>query len=461
MPQAELPCAAESGSARTLRAVRPNGRDAFVAGLSQGQQAFLAAAGFEAKAQELLLLPDATDGATAVLGLGDEHGPYAFGDLAFRLPPGDWRIEPGDFDMETAALGFCLGSYRFRQFKNGPRPAARLIVAGLPERALSLASCVAFARDLINMPANLLGPAELADAACELGQAFGAASQRITGDALLAAYPTVAAVGRGSERAPVVAKFSWRGSTATDASPLVSLCGKGVCFDSGGYDLKPSSGMLRMKKDMGGAAVVLGIARALMASDAPIRLDVKVGCVENSVSGAAMRPLDVLRTRHGLAVEIGNTDAEGRLVLCDLLSEACEEKPDFLLDCATLTGAARVALGPDLPALFCNDDEWAAALLSAGTATYDPMWRMPLWKGYDPWLSSDVADLNNVSSKPLAGAVTAALFLQRFVATGVAWAHLDLYGWNDAKRPGRPEGGEAHCVRSVYYAIVNRLGVTQ
>jgi leucyl aminopeptidase len=324
-------------------------------------------------------------------------------------------------------------------------------------RAISEAASVWMVRDLVNAPANLLGPSELADAALALAARHGAAPIRIEGEALSSAYPTIAAVGRGSDRPPVVAGFTWRGSEATAAAPLVSLCGKGVCFDSGGYDIKPSAGMLRMKKDMGGAAGVLGIARILMEADLPIRLAVRLGCVENSVSGRAMRPLDVVRTRRGLTVEIGNTDAEGRLVLCDLLAEASDERPDLLLDCATLTGAARVALGPDLPALFATDDDWAGHLLQAGLARHDPMWRLPLWDGYDAWLDSGVADLNNISAKPYAGAVVAALFMRRFLVPGTCWVHLDMYAWNDAPRPGRPEGGEAQALRAVCSAIENKL----
>jgi leucyl aminopeptidase len=263
----------------------------------------------------------------------------------------------------------------------------------------------------------------------------------------------VAAVGRGSTRAPRVALLRWKGSRAGTGAPLIALCGKGVCFDSGGYDLKPSAGMLRMKKDMGGAATVLGMARVLMAADLPIRLVVRIGCVENSVSGDAMRPLDVIRTRRGLSVEIGNTDAEGRLVLCDLLAEASDERPDLIVDCATLTGAARVALGPELPALFCNDETWAGRLLAAGQDQHDPLWQLPLWDGYDSWLNSPIADLNNISSKPFAGAIVAALFLRRFVAPGVNWAHIDLYAWNDQTQPGRPEGGEGQTIRAVCAAI--------
>jgi len=230
----------------------------------------------------------------------------------------------------------------------------------------------------------------------------------------------------------------------------LSLCGKGVCFDTGGYDLKPSAGMLRMKKDMGGAATVLGLARIVMTANLPIRLTVRIGCVENSVSGTAMRPSDVIRTRSGLTVEIGNTDAEGRLVLCDLLDQASDEQPSLLVDCATLTGAARVALGPDLPALFSNDDAMADALLRFGNVVHDPLWRLPLWSGYDEWLKSPIADMNNVSSKPMAGSIVAGLYLQRFVRPGVPWMHLDLYAWNDQSRPGRPEGGEAMAMRALF-----------
>jgi leucyl aminopeptidase len=270
-------------------------------------------------------------------------------------------------------------------------------------------------------------------------------------------YPAVAAVGMGSARPPVVAGFSWRGSGATENSPLLALCGKGVVFDSGGYDIKPADGMLRMKKDMGGAATVLGVARAIMQADLKLRLLVRVGCVENSISGNAMRPLDVIGTRRGLTVEIGNTDAEGRLVLADLLAEASDAGPSLLIDCATLTGAARVALGPDVVPLFSNDDGWSGALVRAGEVAHDPLWRLPLWDGYDSWLDSSVADMNNVSAKAFAGAITAALFLRRFVAAGTPWVHLDVYAWNDTTRPGKPEGGEAQALRAICAAVEGKL----
>ena len=272
----------------------------------------------------------------------------------------------------------------------------------------------------------------------------------IVGDALLAEnYPTIHAVGRASSRAPRLVDIVW----GDESAPKVTLVGKGVCFDTGGLDLKPASGMKMMKKDMGGAAITLGLAQAIMAANLPVRLRLLLPLVENSVSGNAMRPLDIVRTRKGLTVEIGNTDAEGRLILCDALAEACTEKPALLIDVATLTGAARVALGPELPALFCNDDEVAARLLAAGTAEDDPLWRMPLWRGYRRMLDSKAADLNNVSEGPHAGAITAALYLQEFVEPGISWAHIDVMAWNQRTRPGRPEGGEAQTLRALYAHI--------
>ncbi len=457
-----LPCiadteAARGNHARPVHAVRPAGLDDLLATLPAAQAQFLRAAGFAAKADELVLLPAAQGVAGAVLGLGADRAPHAFGSLAFRLPEGAWYLQPGDYQPAAAVLGFCLGAYRYTAFKPAKRQPATLLVPAGCERALSEARAAWMVRDLINTPANLLGPAELADAAIALAKAHNAAWSRTEGAALDVAYPTIAAVGNGSQRKPVVAAFTWQGSKTHAAAPLVSLCGKGVCFDTGGYDLKSPPGMLRMKKDMGGAATILGIARILMEADLPIRLAVRIGCVENSVSGHAMRPGDIIRTRRGLSVEVGNTDAEGRLVLCDLLAEASDEAPALLLNCATLTGAARVAVGPDLPALFATDDAWADAIAAAGRTVSDPVWRLPLWDGYDPWLDSPVADLNNVSSRPFAGAVVAALFMRRFLAPDTSWVHLDLYAWNDSTRPGRPEGGEAQAMRAVCAAVESRL----
>ncbi len=367
------------------------------------------------------------------------------------------ELEPGDFDPADAVLGWCLGAYQFTALSKPKRGPALLAGADGHRTALDMARATWLARDLINMPANLLGPAELADAAQQLAARFGAAATLAGGEELERTYPTVAAVGAGSDRAPVVARFEWSGSGAGPAAPLVSLCGKGVVFDSGGYDLKPSAAMLRMKKDMGGAALMLALAAAIMSADLPLRLQVRIGCVENMVSGRAMRPLDVLRTRKGLTVEIGNTDAEGRLVLCDLLDEACEASPDLLIDAATLTGAARVALGPDLPALFCSHDATAERALAAGRDRHDPLWRLPLHSGYENWLDSTAADLNNTASKPMAGAITAALFLQRFVTADFPWLHLDTYAWNDQTRAGRPEGGEALGLRALFATVAGLL----
>ena len=449
-------------AALPLHAVRPAGLEAFLASLPTEHRAWLTANRFAAKAGELRLLPGAEGLSGAVLGLGDDQSPFVFGGLAGQLPEDrSWRLQPGDFDHDKAVLGFALGAYRYDRLKKADRATARLVAGPGPTEARSIAGAVWMARDLINTPANLLGPSELAVAARALGERHGAKVEVVEGAALDDGYPTVAAVGRGSDRAPKVAIIRWRGGAANDQSPLVSLCGKGVCFDTGGYDLKPSSAMLKMKKDMGGAAVALGLTRLVMEANLPVRLETRIGCVENSVSGHAMRPSDVIRTRAGLTVEVGNTDAEGRLVLCDLLADACSAAPSVLLDFSTLTGAARVALGPDLPALFCDDDEWSEDLSRAGTSVSDPIWRLPLWAGYDDWLKSPIADLNNISSRPFAGAIVAALFLKRFVTKGIVHGHFDLYAWNDQTRPGRPEGGEAQTMRAVFAAIQQRFSKSE
>jgi leucyl aminopeptidase len=455
-----LNCLTEADApALPLHTVRPAALEAFLAALPPAQRAFLAGTGFTGDAGELRLLPAPEGLGGAVLGLGDDNSPYAFGALAAELPEDTvWRLASGDHDAATATIGFALGYYRYMGIKPPARRFARLVAPPDQAASRSIVAATWMVRDLINTPPNLLGPAELANIAGALGERHGARVEIVEGTALDQAYPTVAAVGRGSSRAPRVVTIRWQGSNANPDSPLISLCGKGVCFDTGGYDLKPSAGMLKMKKDMGGAAVSLGIARLVMEADLPVRLVTRIGCVENSVSGTAMRPSDVIRTRSGLTVEIGNTDAEGRLVLCDLLTDASSEHPSVLFDFATLTGAARVALGPDLPALFCDDDDWAATLHKAGAEVFDPTWRLPFWSGYDDWLKSPVADLNNISSKPFAGAIVAALFLRRFVGGETSYAHIDLYGWNDQSRPGRPEGGEAQSMRGVFAALSKRFG---
>jgi leucyl aminopeptidase len=453
-----LDCLApENAAALPLYAVRATELERLWASLEPNAARFAQASGFAARTGELVLLPGEQGISGAVLGLGADRSPWLFGDLATRLPEASvWRLMPGDFDAELAALAFCLGAYNYPAFKPPKRAPARLVLQPTDKAAVE-ARVVWMVRDLINAPANLLGPNELAQAALGLAERYGAVAERIEGPALAAEFPAVAAVGAGSARPPVVVRLHWASPKAPADAPLVSLCGKGVCFDSGGYDLKPAAAMQRMKKDMGGAATVMGLARLIMEAELPVRLALRIACVENSVSGHAMRPMDVLRTRAGFSVEVGNTDAEGRLLLADLLTEACAEKPWLLLDCATLTGAARVALGPDLPALFCNDDAWAEALIAAGQAVHDPLWRLPLWFGYDSWLESSIAHMNNISEKTHAGAIIAALFLQRFVARDVRWAHIDLYAWNDQPRAGRPEGGEAQAMRAIFSALSARL----
>jgi len=444
-----------------LHAVGPAGLDALLAALPPMQARFLRASGFTARSQEVRLLPGEAGLAGAVLGLGADAAasPHAFGGCAFALPEGTvWRIQ-GAADAGMAMLGWCLGAYRFRALKRDKgRAPARLLSPPGTGAAQAEATAVWRGRDLVNRPANDLGPAELAEAVVALAGRHGAACEVITGAALSEGFPAVQAVGQGATaaRAPRLAVLRW-GFDNTDA-PLVALCGKGVCFDTGGLDLKPSAAMLRMKKDMGGAAAMMATAEMLMAANLPIRLLLLVGAVENAVSATAFRPLDVIRTRKGLSVEIGNTDAEGRLVLADLLCFAAEQQPALVVDCATLTGAARVALGPDLPALFCNDDATADIFLRSGLATHDEMWRLPLHKNYISWLDSGIADINNVATKPMAGAITAALFLQHFVPDGMRWAHFDLYAWNDQTRPGRPEGGEVQAARAIAHAVASLFG---
>jgi leucyl aminopeptidase len=381
--------------------------------------------------------------------------------LPDRLPAGNYRIAT-ELQAHVAtqlALGWVLGTYRFSHFRgNAPKPpTANALVA--PTGAdmpyvHAAAQGMALARDLINTPANALGPVELAAAARSMAERFGGEIHIHSGVELTREYPLIAAVGAGSSRAPCLIECRWRRSGA----PRVTLVGKGVCFDSGGLDLKPPSSMLLMKKDMGGAACVLGLTQMLVQLQAPIDLRVLIPAVENSVSGDAYRPGDVWKSRKGLTVEVNNTDAEGRLVLADALADADAEKPDLLIDMATLTGAARTALGPDVPAVFSTDDSLAQQLTALGRTHCDPVWPLPLWHGYDDELGSRVADLSNVSSSSFAGAIFGALFLKRFVTATPRWLHLDLYAWNAKERGGRPMGGEAQCVRAVYQLIRRLYG---
>ncbi len=454
------PLLRQHGRSLPLFAVNETSLTEFLASLEHAEAAFLRETGFRAASGQLALLPGPSGLAGAILGLGGPAGtatrpPWTYGDLPTLLPEGSaWHLA-GTHDVAAATLGWCLGGYTFSCYREPSRPIAGLIAPNGCEREITVASTTYWVRDLINTPAADLGPAELLAAARDMAEAEGASFEQVDGDALREAFPAIAAVGGGSTRPPAVGVLRWEGD---DKGPLIALCGKGVCFDTGGLDLKPSAGMLRMKKDMAGAAVVLGLAALIIRERLPVRLLVLVGAVENSTSATAFRPMDVVRTRAGITVEVGNTDAEGRLVLADLLTYASEHSPDLIIDCATLTGAARVALGPDVPALFSNDNNLADAISRAGDAVHDPVWRLPLHRGYDSWLDSPIADLNNVASKPMAGAVVAALFLSRFVPPAMPWAHLDLYGWNDARRPGRPEGGEAQSLRALQAAITSLFG---
>ena len=411
---------------------------------------------FSAKPGSHTMIPGA-DGAPGrvLLGVTGKPDIWSYGGLPKLLPRRSYHL---DAELEgptasRAALGWALGGYAFARYKKQLVPAKLAWPTGADRAAVERAAAAVFlVRDLVNTPAEDMGPAELAAAAESIARAHDAKVKTIVGDDLVKAnYPMVHAVGRASVRPPRLVDLRWG-----TGGPRITLVGKGVCFDSGGLDLKSASNMLMMKKDMGGAAHVLALGQMIMAAKLPVRLRVLVPAVENSVSGNAFRPLDVIRTRKGLTVEIGNTDAEGRLILCDALAEACTEKPDLIVDCATLTGAARVALGPELPALYCNDDSTADALLRHGLAEDDALWRLPLHKPYRRMLDSKVADLNNVSESSFAGSITAALFLEEFVEPGVPWVHLDMMAWNASARPGRPEGGEAQGLRALYALIAEK-----
>jgi leucyl aminopeptidase len=424
-------------------------------------RAFAVSAAFEPKPGQMLLLPG-QDGALSGVLFGLEaadKAPDRFlpGRLPGLLPAANYRFANAPHDARLAALAFALGSYRFARYRKGEASAVTLALPdGVDGADLSrIAEGAALARDLINTPANDLGPAELENAARALAERHGANASAIVGDDLLKQnFPLIHAVGRASPRAPRLVDVTW----GHEAAPKITLIGKGVCFDTGGLDLKPSSGMLIMKKDMGGAACVLAAAQMIMDAKLRVRLRVLIPAVENAVSGAAFRPLDVYRSRKGLTVEIGNTDAEGRLVLADALALADEDAPDLIVDMATLTGAARVALGPDLPPFYTHDDALAADLARHAQAEQDPLWRMPLWRPYDSMLDSKVADMNNVSSGAFAGSITAALFLNRFVETAKAWVHVDVYGWTPAAKPARPEGGECQAARALYALLKERYG---
>jgi len=439
---------ADAAGAIPITALARDAYDDWLKAQPAARRTWVVQSGFRAQPGGFCLLPGEGGRLEEVLLLIDPGEPiWSFAGLPTALPPGVYRLDQGmrPGAASRAALGWCLGSYAFTRYKANPRECARLVWPKSAEegQVMHTAEAIALVRDLINTPANDMGPAQLAETARALAKQHRAKCTVIAGDALLKRnYPAVHAVGRASSEEPRLIDLRW-GSRG----PKVTLVGNGL-------DLKPAAGMRLMKKDMGGAAHVLGLASLIMAEKLPLRLRVLIPAVENAVSGNAFRPLDVLQTRKGLTVEVGNTDAEGRLVLCDALTEADSEQPDLLIDFATLTGAARVALGPDLPALFCNDDKLAGAILRQGSLEGDPVWRLPLHKPYRQGLDSKVADLNNISGSPYAGAIVAALFLENFVSPGTRWAHFDVMAWNVSARPGRPEGGEAMGLRAVYAAIV-------
>jgi leucyl aminopeptidase len=445
-----------------LHVVTPEALDAFAAARPEGERRWLAVQGFRAGAGEALILPG-PDGSpvAAVAGLGDEAARrrerFVLAGAAGRLPPGTYRLaEPAALPaLAVEALGWLLAGYRFDRYRReGEGKGCRLVCPeGLDRARLeAVAEAVFLGQDLINTPASDLGPAALEAACADLAAAHGARIETIRGEALLKSnLPMIHAVGRAAAEAPRLVDLRW----GPEDAPKVTLVGKGVCFDTGGLNIKPSNSMGLMKKDMGGAATVLALGRMVMALDLPIRLRILVPAVENAISGGAMRPGDILRSRKGLSVEVNNTDAEGRLVLADALALACEEAPDLVVSLATLTGAARVALGPDLPPFFTDDEPLARALAEAAAAEADPLWRLPFWPGYESMIEPGIADLDNAPSGGMAGAITAALFLRRFVSA--PYLHLDLYGWTPQAKPGRPKGGAIQGARAILAVLEARF----
>jgi leucyl aminopeptidase len=426
-----------------------------MASLPPPERRWAEGAGFDAAANSFCAIPDGKGNiARVLLGVRDGADPWALAALPLKLPRGRYGLGKGPVAIapEDAAFAWDLGGYLFSRYKRAKRKPADLQMecSAKVERALEMAQAVRLVRDLINTPTEDMGPEHLSDIAREQAELFGGEFDEWVGDELLAqSFPAIHAVGRASSRPPRLLEINW----GNPRHPRVAIVGKGVCFDTGGLDLKTAEGMRLMKKDMGGAAHAIALARLIMQRKLPVRLQMIVPAVENAVSGNSYRPGDVLRTRKGLTVEIGNTDAEGRVVLCDALAYAVEQKPKTIIDFATLTGAARVALGPELPVLFCNNDKLAARLVSAAAALDDPMWRLPLWRNYRRLFDSEVADFNNSGRGGYAGAIVGALFLDYFVPEEIAWAHFDVFSWNDVSRPGRPAGGEAQGLRAVLEAL--------
>ena len=449
--------ATRDGEAIPLTPIRKSGWESWLEGQTNSVKGWATSTRFTAEAGRVSLVPGDDGTLQRVLfGLGDKVTMWDWAALPAQLPERTFYLDAqlSDDEARRAALGWAMGTYRFENYRDIEGTLATLVwPEGVDRARVEHAALATFlVRDLINTPASDMGPEELADAAVHLAEAHGASTRIIVGDDLLdQEYPSIHAVGRASTRAPRLIDLQW----GDEAGKKITLVGKGVCFDSGGLDLKPAANMKLMKKDMGGAAQVLGAAKMVMASELPVRLRVLIPAVENAVSGSALRPLDVVKTRKGLTVEIGNTDAEGRVILSDALTEAASEEPELMVDFATLTGAARISLGTDLPALFSNDDVVAEELLEKGKQETDPLWRMPLWKPYRKMIDSKVAHLNNVAASPYAGAITAALFLSEFVES-VPWVHIDLMGWNTDTKPGRPEGGEAQGMRAVFSYLESR-----
>jgi len=389
-----------------------------------------------------------------------ELSPWCLAKLSESLPEGTYKLAQGE--PGPAALGWLLAQHRFDAFRSKKDDAERghrVLLTGEPAKIDSVvreAEAVALVRDLVNTPAGDLGPAELERAVRDAAERIGAEVRVTSGRELEDGYPLITAVGRAatSDRTPRLIELEW----GRPDHPRVAIIGKGVCFDSGGLDLKPASGMRLMKKDMGGAAHALALATLIAGERLPVRLHLLIPAVENAVAGNSFRPGDVVKSRKGLTVEIDNTDAEGRLILADALTKAGENEPEIIVDFATLTGAARIALGPDLPALFCSDDALAGDLAKAGKTATDPLWRMPIWDAYDEMLKSDIADMANAAGSPMAGAVVAAMFLKKFVPKDVPWAHFDTYAWRDKGKPGRPKGGEALGLRAVFSVLSERYG---
>jgi leucyl aminopeptidase len=446
--------------ARTIHLVDQDSFPAWAKGRPADDRTLLEAHGFDGKKGfGFVILPRGNDfEVVSAVKNAAELSPWCLAKLAESLPEGTYKLASGE--PGKAALGWLLGQHRFEAYRSNldePRPGPRVLVTGEAakvDETVRLAEATALVRDLVNTPAADLGPAEIEAAVRAEASRSGAKLKVTEGDELKKHGPLIAAVGAGAspERAPRLIELEW-GDTR---HPRVAIVGKGVCFDSGGLDLKPAAGMRLMKKDMGGAAHALALARLITLERLPVRLHLLIPAVENAVSGAAYRPGDIVRSRKGLTVEVDNTDAEGRLILADALDVAAEGKPELIVDFATLTGAARVALGPDLPATFANDDELLAELEAAARDVEDPLWRMPLWDPYDEQLKSEVADLANMAPTPMAGAIFAALFLRRFVPADIAWAHLDTFAWRDPAKPGRPKGGDALGLRAVFEALRRR-----